>query len=278
MEEKLKTLSKIFSCLPPVLIRRTLYRDDVNGDIKIASQRLQKLQTMENLRGMFQTSVKGKGPTVTGQEKNSRAADFRGKEKKGRFVIHDKMSKEQGEVKELRNLTTDSSGDYSLGQNDSYQSDRGQNTKPGGVFGEGPRGVLREGPRGGFEQGQSNNQGFKDNDMGVSQGGGVGQGHPPKPKTKYRGRGRGRGRSRGSLSSFPENGDQCTWQTGAKEQSRFQQNQLLVSGLSALTTEGCLVNFIEAMSGGEVENVILRNDKALITMANDITGKSSTEV
>ena len=60
----------------------------------------------------------------------------------------------------------------------------------------------------------------------------------------------------------------------AIEQSRFQQNQLLVSGLSASTTEDCLVNFIEAMSGGEVEDVMMRNDKALITMANDITGKS----
>lgn len=59
----------------------------------------------------------------------------------------------------------------------------------------------------------------------------------------------------------------------AIEQSRFQQNQLSVSGLSALTTKDCLVNFIEAMSGGEVEGIIMRNDKALITMANDITGK-----
>ena len=58
------------------------------------------------------------------------------------------------------------------------------------------------------------------------------------------------------------------------EQSRFQQNQLLVSGLSVLTTKDCLVNFIEAMSGGEVQDVMRRNDKALITMANDITGKS----
>jgi len=274
MEEKLKTLSKIFSCLPPALIRGTLYRDDVNGDTEIASQRLQKLQGMENLRGMFPTSVGGKGPTVTGQEKESRAADFREEEKKGRFANHDEMSKEQKEVKELTtdSLTTDSSGDYSLGETDSYQNNGGQNARPSGVFGGGPRGVLREGPRGGFSQGQSNlhNQGPKENDMGVSQGGGVGQGHPPKQKTKYRGRGRGRGMGRGR--------DHSTWQAGAKEQSQFQQNQLLVSGLSALTTEDCLVNFIEAMSDEKVENVTRRNDKALITMANDITGTSSTEV
>ena len=59
----------------------------------------------------------------------------------------------------------------------------------------------------------------------------------------------------------------------AIEQSRFQQNQLLVSGLSALTTKDALVNFIEVMSGGEVEDIMMRNDKGLITMASDITGK-----
>jgi len=76
-----------------------------------------------------------------------------------------------------------------------------------------------------------------------------------------------------SLSGFTDSGDQSACQAKAKKQSRFQQNQLLVSGLSAWTTEDCLVNFIEVMSGGEVEDVMLRNDKALITMANDITGK-----
>ena len=274
MDEKLKTLSKIFSSLPSVLVRETLSQDDVNGDIEIASQRLQKFQAMENLPNTFQTSVGGKGPTVTGQEKNYRAADFREKEKKGKFANHDRMSKNQGGVKALRNLTTDSSCDYSLGQNDSYQSNRGQNRKPSGVFGEGPRGLPLEGLGGGFVQGQSSNQGFKA--MGVSKEGGVGQGHFPRPNTKCKSRGRGRGRGRGNLPRFTESGDR---QAGAsKEQSRFQQNQLLVSGLSALTTEDCLVNFIEAMSGGEVETVMLRNDKALITMANDITGKLNIEV
>jgi len=197
---------------------------------------------------------------MTRQEEDSKAADFRRKEKERRFANYDEISKEQGEVKELCNLRTDSSGDYSLEQNDSYQSNGGQNTRPSGVFGEGSRGVLREGPRGGFPQGQSSNQGFKG--MGVSQGEGVDQGHPQKPKTRYRGRGRRRG----------------AWQTREKEQCRFQQNQLLVSGLSASTTEDCLVNFIEAMSSGEVETVMLRRDKALVTMANDITGKLTTEV
>ena len=76
-----------------------------------------------------------------------------------------------------------------------------------------------------------------------------------------------------SLSSLANCGDQNACLAEAIKQSRFQHNQLLVSGLSALTTKDCLVNFIEAMSAGEVEDVMMRNDKALITMASDITGK-----
>ena len=73
-----------------------------------------------------------------------------------------------------------------------------------------------------------------------------------------------------------ESGDQSAC-TGAKrkDQIRFEQNQLLVCGLSTLTTKDGLVNFIEAMSDGEVKDVMRTNDKALITMANDITSKSS---
>lgn len=80
-----------------------------------------------------------------------------------------------------------------------------------------------------------------------------------------------------SLSSVMESGDQNVDQgrSNAKEQSQFERNQLLVCGLSALTTEECVTNFIEVMSGGEVKDIILRNDKALITMTSDITGKSS---
>ena len=62
--------------------------------------------------------------------------------------------------------------------------------------------------------------------------------------------------------------------TGAnvKEQSRLERNQLLVCGLSTSTTEDGVVNFIEMMSGEEVKEVTLRNNKALITMASDIAG------
>ena len=248
----------------------------------------------------------GKGLAGTGQEKRSTVADFRGK------INHDEIPKDQEEVKELRNLTTDSCGDLNLEQNGGYQSNQGQITRPGGQFKKRPVDESKEGPRGGLAQSQRNTQGFKDSDIGIPQGWDVGLGHAQKPKTKSRGRGwRGRGRGFQDVSQFGGQQNQgkrglhggkaaqSSWQSvnrglgqggsgcaqslsdvqsachpEAIEQSQFQQNHLLVSGLSESTTEDCLVNFIEAISGGEVEDVMMRNDKALITMANDITGKS----
>lgn len=92
-----------------------------------------------------------------------------------------------------------------------------------------------------------------------------------------KGRGRGGMKRAQSLSSVTEIGDQTTGQAGSNtnEQSQFERNKLLVCGLSESTTEDGVVNFIEAMSGEEVKEVTLRNNKALITMATDIAGKSS---
>lgn len=102
-----------------------------------------------------------------------------------------------------------------------------------------------------------------------------GQGNRGRPRNNgNRGRGQGGMRRAQSLSSATESGDQNSGQAGSnvKEQSRFERNQLLVCGLSGSTTEECVTNFIEVMSGEEVKEVTLRNDKALVTMANDITG------
>ena len=43
-ERKSKQLQEIFSCLPPVLIKRILRRDDVKGNIEKASTKLQEFQ------------------------------------------------------------------------------------------------------------------------------------------------------------------------------------------------------------------------------------------
>lgn len=405
MEEKLKKLEEIFSCLPPVLIRRVLNRDDVKGNVEIASQRLQEFQDMENPLDIFKSPPTVKPLTGTVEETSSRGTDqprnFRGKKRRNRIRSDNDMPKEHEEIQDLRR---DSFDDTRAENRGGYQGNRGQNAKQRGGYKGRPRGAPRGGSRGGFAQGQSDYQGFRDNDVGLSQGCGFGgddilqpqrghgnrggRGHPPKPKPKNRGRGyRGRGsnyqtpgyqipgesfqhgdqfcygdsqpqfnqrqhyperggasqqnqrrrevrgrttaplqpsdftddnavkrsanndsllgpfggddpnrrgqgnrgrprnngnrgRGRGgmrraqSLSSVTESGDQNSGQAGSnvKEQSRFERNQLLVCGLSGSTTEECVTNFIEVMSGEEVKEVTLRNDKALVTMANDITG------
>lgn len=398
-EEKLKKLGEIFSCLPPVLIRRVLNRDDVNGNVEKASQRLQEFQDMEDPLDLFKNPATPEPLTGTGEKTSSRGTDqpknVRGKKWRSTFQSDNDMPKEHGEIRDLRRYSFDDTRAENRG---GCQGNRGQNARQrGGPRGR-PRGTPWGAPRGGFGQGQSDYQGFRDNDIGLPQGCGFGgedsfqqqrghrnrggRGHPPKPKPRknrgrgYRGRGinyqtpdeglhyedqfsqlnqrqqrypekggasqhnqrrrevrgrngvpshpsdltdgnavrpsvnddsllgsfggenpsrrsqgnRGRPRDSGnkergrggmrraqSLSSVMESGDQNADQAGsnAKEQSQFERNQLLVCGLSALTTEECVTNFIEVMSGGEVKDIILRNDKALITMTSDITGKSS---
>ena len=400
MEQKLKKLEEIYSCLPPVLIKRVLTRDDVNGNVDIASQRLQEFQDMENPLDIFKNPPTAKPLTGAVKETSCRGTDqprkFRGKRRRNRIGSENDMPKEYGEVCDLRRGTFDDTGAENRG---GCQGNRGQHARQRGGYRGRPRGAPRGGPRGSFAQGQSDYQGFRDTDMGLSQGCGFGgdgayppqrghgnrggRGHPPKPKPKNRGRGyRGRGgnyqtpgegfqhddqvsygdsqpqfnqrqrypergeasqqnqrrretrgrteaplqscdftdsgavrrsaidgsllgpfagddpnrrgqgnrgrprnsgsRGRGwggmrraqSLSSVTGSGDQNSGQAGSneKEQSRFEGNQLLVCGLSGSTTEECVTNFIEVMSGEEVKKVTLRNDKALVTMASDITG------
>ena len=61
---------------------------------------------------------------------------------------------------------------------------------------------------------------------------------------------------------------------GPTDQSQFERNKILIRGLSEKTCPDGLVNFIEARSGGkEVKDVqMLKNGKALVTMADEIKG------
>ena len=61
---------------------------------------------------------------------------------------------------------------------------------------------------------------------------------------------------------------------GPIDQSQFERNKILIRGLSEKTCPDGLVNFIEARSGGkEVKDVqMLKNGKALVTMADEIKG------
>ena len=87
----------------------------------------------------------------------------------------------------------------------------------------------------------------------------------------------GRGR-RGYRGARPPK-SMSSVQTNQGDEEPFEHNKLAVSGLNASTTDEGVLNFIEAMSGEEVEEVsMLGNGKALITMAQPITGKDFTRI
>ncbi|KAJ7351800.1 hypothetical protein OS493_035525 [Desmophyllum pertusum] len=106
-----------------------------------------------------------------------------------------------------------------------------------------------------------------------------GQGNRGRPRDSgNRGRGQTRmTRAQSSSSVEGARGDQRA-DTGENvgKQSRFERNKLLVCELSESTTNDGVVNFIEAMSGGEEvkEVLMLSNGSALVTMVNDITNFS----
>ena len=86
-------------------------------------------------------------------------------------------------------------------------------------------------------------------------------------------RGRGGMRRAQSLSSMDDD-PRPERRENEEDQSRFDQKKLVVSGLSASTTDEGVLNFIEAMSGEEVKDVaMLGKGKALVTMAEQITSK-----
>ena len=63
LEEELKKLAEVFR-LPKVLIKRTLFADDVKGDMKIACQRLQEFKDMENPQNQVKAPMKPKSPAA----------------------------------------------------------------------------------------------------------------------------------------------------------------------------------------------------------------------
>ena len=86
-----------------------------------------------------------------------------------------------------------------------------------------------------------------------------------------RGRGhRGMRQAQGLSSKIVNQG---TLTGGNEEDSNFEPNRLLVCGLSESTTHDGVLNFIEVISGEEVQKVQISKGKALVTMTKDITSK-----
>ena len=388
LEEKLKKLEEVFSCVPRVLIKRVLCRDDVNGDLNLASQRLQEFQDMENPHDLFKTPTSNP-PTAWGPPPAQLKSANKGSEKCESQGSQKKRRRRGGRRKknnwENQNKTQEEQGERTLGNSfDSYEPNvtRGNDhgiRQGGRVFGGRPRGGF--GPRGGFFQAHEDFQEYKDdfphgfpvNDYtSQSQRGRDnwrGRWNQPKPQPKPKGRGRrgrdenvlesdsffqgqphvsqrGRGRGQfrrgqggggqggggqgpdwgrersvsladeiyydeldlsgregiyptrreqGNMGRSGPNINRGRGQLGLRRaqslssgmdvqdshtndntggDAKFEPKKLLICGLSESTTRDGVLNFIEAMSGEEVEIVDMSKGKALVTMTKDITSKS----
>ena len=175
LEETVNKLEEVFSCLPRVLIKRILGRDDVKGNIEIASQRLQEFQNMDDPQDMFKTPMTSKSPVAQqlpvndgdlvgetgpqsfheGKKKNKRRKNRNNLKENGLQV-------EQMEVEEQPQWRKNSFDRNQTDQRDGNQvycgqdlrRGRGFRGKPRGGKKGGTRGGLRGGPRGGFGQEQ----------------------------------------------------------------------------------------------------------------------------
>ena len=217
LERKSKKLEEIFSCLPPVLIKRILRREDVKGNVEKASQKLQEFQDMENPSDLFKNPAAAR-PSIgkpkgkfdepeahgsikqawVGEEKPYRVPDpksCRGKKKRGRHGNKDQMHREHVDLAEVRDVRRNSFDGDNWDQREGNQAYRGHNTRQRGRA----KGGQREGPRGGFFQGQNDIQGYRENQFYASQERKFGVQNAPQPQ---RGRGSQGGQRGGPRGGF----------------------------------------------------------------------------
>ena len=186
-ERKSKQLEEEFSCLPPVLIKRVLRRDDVKGNLERARQNLQEFQDMENPDDVFKspaerrpliTKPKGKfeDPLTHGSIKQAWVAgdkssggpeheSNRGKKNRSRPREKNQTQGQHGDAErqdERRNGCDSDKSD----QNERNQACRGHNSRQRGNKRAGPE----RGPRGGFYQGPNNTQLYRDDHFYTPQG------------------------------------------------------------------------------------------------------------
>ena len=214
-ERKSKQLQEIFSCLPPVLIKRILHRDDVKGNIEKASTKLQEFQDMENPADLFKNPAEGK-PLITKPEGKFENPQTHGPIKQA-WVAVDKSSggpeqesnrgKKKRRKPRKKNQTQGQHGDAERqgerrnsfdsdksDQNEGSQACRGNNTRQRGMT----RGGPQRGPRGGFFQDPNKTQVSRDDQFYAPQGQWSGHQNAFPPQ-------RGRGNQRGQRGGFRPN-------------------------------------------------------------------------
>ena len=231
-ERKSKQLKELFSCLPPVLIKTVLRRDDVKGNLERARQKLQEFQDIENPADVFKnpaerrpliTKPKGKfeDPLTHGPIKQAWVAgdkssggpeheSNRGKKNRSRPREKNQTQGQHGDAErqdERRNGCDSDKSD----QNERNQACRGQwfdhqNAFPsqrGRGNQRGLRGCFRQVPIAGNQdyllyKSQERHFGDEGNSQPqMGRGGQGGRGPPPKPKPKPKRKGRGHGGGRG---------------------------------------------------------------------------------
>ena len=186
-ERKSKQLKELFSCLPLVLIKRVLRRDDVKGNLERARQKLQEFQDIKNPADVFKnpaerrpliTKPKGKfeDPLTHGPIKQAWVAgdkssggpeheSNRGKKNRSRPREKNQTQGQHGDAErqdERRNGCDSDKSD----QNERNQACRGHNSRQRGNKRAGPE----RGPRGGFYQGPNNTQVYRDDHFYTPQG------------------------------------------------------------------------------------------------------------
>ena len=218
-ERKSKQLKELFSCLPPVLIKTVLRRDDVKGNLERARQKLQEFQDIENPADVFKnpaerrpliTKPKGKfeDPLTHGPIKQAWVAgdkssggpeheSNRGKKNRSRPREKNQTQGQHGDAErqdERRNGCDSDKSD----QNERNQACRGQwfdhqNAFPsqrGRGNQRGLRGCFRQVPIAGNQdyllyKSQERHFGDEGNSQPqMGRGGQGGRGPPPKPKPK----------------------------------------------------------------------------------------------
>ena len=265
MEEKLKRLEEVFSCLPPVLIKRILCREDVNGDIDKASVKLQEFQDMDNPLDIFKSPPASKPPVGkpkgklddssvnssgnqpgdrAGEEKRSKGTEqknARGRRQRGSFGNENEMHRDQGDFQDEHDSRRRSFDNNRMEQRGGYQAHQGQSSR--GARGR-SRGGPRGGPRGGSAQGQGHHQGFRDNDMRMpvplmSQEWGFGDdntfqplgghgnrgGRGQQPKTKPKPKNRNRGYRGRARGGYSQRQDEYQTTGGFQEGYQFSYDQ-----------------------------------------------------
>ena len=269
--------------MPPVLIKRVLRRDDVKGNLERARQNLQDFQDMENPADVFKSPAERR-PLITKPKGMGRGGQG------GRGPPPKPKSKPKPKPKPKPKQKGRGHGGGRGGNfqeqhqipGDFQESNQFSDAKDDSQFMQ-IQPNQRNGRRGDSHENQEHPISLKElfssktpSSLDDSDAGKFRQSKPSKHRQGDCGRAQNRrgNRDAGQTGIRRAQSMSSVAEEGLADQSQFERNKIFIQGLSEKTSRDGLVNFIEARSGGEeVKDVqILKNGKALVTMADEIKG------